>query len=202
MRLVSYMPAAMFVLCTAAIANDLTNCGVSIPSERYGFEAQPVRAEDLGSCVRFYHFKGAQNLARRRPWVFSISVLRGDFASSVRQVPSNYLAKPGGGVEFQMPEPAVHASTGYSSQPISVLRSISTIKEGIGYMVVEHDRNVSTIKAISASEALETDERERCTSAIRSNGATTLLMTGCIPASAGGIGFNAVKNLVEKSGFH
>lgn len=130
MRLVSYMPAAMFVLCTAAIANDLTDCGVSIPSERYGFEAQPVRTEDLGSCARFYHYKGSRRLARGRPWVFSISVLRGDIASSVRQVPSNFLAKPGGGVEFQIPVPAVHASTGYSSQPISVLHSISTIKGG------------------------------------------------------------------------
>jgi len=69
-------------------------------------------------------------------------------------------------------------------------------------MKVEYDRQLSTIKAISASEALETDDRERCTSAIRSNGATTLLITGCIPASAGGIGLNAVKKLVEKSGFH
>ncbi|WP_156526380.1 hypothetical protein [Cupriavidus gilardii] len=195
------MPAAMLVLCSAAIADDLGSCGVSIPSKRYGFEAQPVRAEDLGPCARFYHYNGSPHHAHRRPWVSSISVLRGDIVETIRQVPSNFMSKPGGGVEFRMPEPAEHAATGYSSYPISVLHSISTIKEGAGYMVVEYDRRVSTIKTISPSEAVETEERERCTSAIRSNGSTTLLMTGCIPASAGRMGFNAVKGLIESSLF-
>ncbi|KAB0597844.1 hypothetical protein [Cupriavidus gilardii] len=198
-RLTSFLPVVLLVACSTAAADYWEACGASIPLSSTGFEALPSSPEDATSCSRFYRYAGHAGQKSQPSAVFSVSVFRGDLASILTTVPSNFGARPDGTVEFQMPEVAEQAATGFFSRPTSILNRSTAMENGVGYMIVEYGREVRRIEAVSEIEAIETKEKQRCTSAIKSDGQKTLMMSGCIPASGRASAFNAVKNAVKAS---
>ncbi len=198
-QLTSCLPIVLLMACSTAAADYWEACGASIPLSTTGFEAMPASPGDAESCSRFYRYTGLAGEGNRRAAVFSVSVFWGDVASVVGTVPSNFIMRPDGTVQFRMPDVAEQPAADFFSRPTSILNRSTAMERGIGYMVVEYGRKVRRTDAVSEIEAVETTEKQRCTSAIKSDGLKTLMMSGCIPASGKASAFNAVKKVIKAS---
>ncbi|MCT9123125.1 hypothetical protein [Cupriavidus gilardii] len=198
-QLTSYLPIILLMACSSAAADYWEACGASIPLSTTGFEAMPASPQDAESCSQFYRYTRIAGQVSRRPAIFSVSVFRGDVASVVGSVPSNFVTGPDGAVQFQMPDVAEQPAADSSSHPTSVLNRSAAMERGIGYMVVEYGRKVRRIDPVSENEEIEMMENQRCTSATKSDGLKLLMMSGCIPASGKAGAFNAAKNAIQAS---